>query len=93
MELAPVAELDYACFDMDDGEITLNDIIIHLQKMSHDSRESFRQIDSRLDSIHARLVQIEGKLDDLSQEVASNYEDLTATMRDAAKVRKHVGLV
>lgn len=67
-------------------DITLKDIVVHMQSMgqrlSGDMKKMERRLNIRIDTLEERLTTRIDALD----------EDLTATMQDGLKIRKHVGM-
>lgn len=80
--------------------ITLRDVVVHLQSMEQRLSKDIQNVDKRLTDVETRLTglirRVETRLTDVEERLTARIsaleDDLTATMWDTVKIRKHVGM-
>lgn len=81
-------------------DITLHDVIAHMNNMHQDLSKRIGDLEvglgARIDQNSADIRKLNIKIDDLemrlTQRIDALYEDLTATIMDTIKIKKHVGM-
>lgn len=89
-------------------DITLRDVVVHMeymeQQLSSDMKGMEQRLSSRIEkntvdiqantvALHNLDQRLTGRIDSLEVSITALGEDLTATMDDAFRIRKHVGMV
>ncbi len=89
----------------DAKDITLRDVVVHMEHMEQRLTSKIDEVDQRLSSkIEGVDQRLSSKLDgvghridtlelNLTARIDALEEDLTATMKDTYSIRKHVGMV
>lgn len=74
----------------DNHELTLQDVIRHIQGVKNDLQEQMKGMEKRLSTgFTNELTKTEANL---TQRMNALEEDLTATMQDTINIRQHVGM-
>lgn len=76
--------------------ITLRDVIVHIQAMKGEVLQKIGSLEKRVGGLERKMDGLERRMDGmeerLTQRIDALEEDLTATMRDALRIREHVGM-
>lgn len=76
----------------DGGDITLRDVITHMQGMELRINARMERLERRLESMEQRMTSVEANIRDLTDRMDALDEDLAATMKDIRIIRVHVGI-
>lgn len=66
-------------------DITLRDVITHIQAVRNEVRDMEKRLSKKIDANTNAIVTLTQRIDALE-------EDLTATIQDTVKIRRHVGM-
>jgi len=69
----------------DSKDITLRDVVVHMQNME-------QRLSSKIDENTQRINENTHAIQNLEIRIDVLKEDLTATIKDTIKIRKHVGI-
>ena len=83
----------------DDQDITLRDVITHIQAVRNDmggmEKRISKKIDANAEAIAENkkaIVENKEEIQKLGRSITSLGEDLTATIQDTVSIRRHVGM-
>jgi cell division protein FtsL len=73
-------------------EITLHDVIAHMQSMKQELRGDMHRMERKIDSNTMAIRELRSDIRDLHLRVDVLEIDLTSTIKDMLGIRRHVGL-
>ncbi|MSR87109.1 hypothetical protein EXS70_02965 [Candidatus Peribacteria bacterium] len=76
--------------------VTLRDVVVHMQGMEQRLTKRIDGVDVRVSRVDIGLTKLDNRLTEVEERLTTRIdaldEDLTATIMDTVKIRKHVGM-